>query len=445
MRSSCVAHPTHDPLILIRQWQLRLCEGNYVAAALMSYFEYWHNIKSSNKSQASSANDVAEKHGDERVQDESLWQRHSVEELEAGLMGIAKRDKIREALDLLENKLHIITVGRNPNPRYSFDATKHYLFRPDVVNALSRASYPSAENRTSNDDLSQMDVREPVDAPEAANPSAINRNPSAINRNAIEETSLEIPLEKKKDRSIDRSRPTTPPSAFAILEKQPETETAEKSAEVGLLTELSPPSEAHPLRGAAPLPERWLAWGFDEGLNARATQALAGKWTEEQLLAILDASDRGGDRTKYLMRCLTNEPPVVKTAHRSYHVESGVVVEGVFAMEPPPALVAIMPAVEKAPTPIMDAVLSSTETMWQQVIAEVSVAEPTLTKCLQNSKLERIEEEDGQLRYVVVGVDPQFQEWVAKQAVLRIKRTLGSFIKMPMRSFELEVGTGVAA
>ena len=44
MRTSCITHPPKDPLIMIRQWQVALCEGNTTAAALLSFFEYWHNL-----------------------------------------------------------------------------------------------------------------------------------------------------------------------------------------------------------------------------------------------------------------------------------------------------------------------------------------------------------------------------------------------------------------
>lgn len=76
--------------------------------------------------------------------------------------------------------------------------------------------------------------------------------------------------------------------------------------------------------------------------------------------------------------------------------------------------------------------------MWQQVIAEVSVAEPTLTKSLAGSTLERIDDE-GLLVFRVQGVDPRYAEWVKQQASIRIKRTLGSMVKVPLRLFELEI------
>lgn len=45
MNNTCIQHPTRDPLIVIRQWQLDFCESNHCAAALLSFFEYWHNIR----------------------------------------------------------------------------------------------------------------------------------------------------------------------------------------------------------------------------------------------------------------------------------------------------------------------------------------------------------------------------------------------------------------
>jgi hypothetical protein len=45
MKVSCIKHPSNERLIVIHQWQLDFCEGNITQTALLSFFEYWHNVK----------------------------------------------------------------------------------------------------------------------------------------------------------------------------------------------------------------------------------------------------------------------------------------------------------------------------------------------------------------------------------------------------------------
>lgn len=133
MKTSCINHPAKEPLIIIRKWQVEACDGNHCAAALLSFFEYWHNIRLEQSIKAAQANDIAERHGDGRTQDESFIQWHSSNDLERGLLGLYAHGKIAEAVNLLSGKGFIRTL-RNPNPRYKFDATKHFVFNEDAVN-----------------------------------------------------------------------------------------------------------------------------------------------------------------------------------------------------------------------------------------------------------------------------------------------------------------------
>ena len=133
MQTSCVQYPANDPVIVVHRSIFELCERNYTAAAVLSYFAYWHNIKLEMQAKARQANDVAESHGDKRTQDESLWQFHTEEDIEFHIMS-ASRKTIREAIRYLEER-GFITTGSNPIPRYHFDKTRYILFHPDVVNS----------------------------------------------------------------------------------------------------------------------------------------------------------------------------------------------------------------------------------------------------------------------------------------------------------------------
>ncbi|MDQ3254016.1 MAG: hypothetical protein M3R15_08935, partial [Acidobacteriota bacterium] len=133
MKVSCITHPSNEHFIKIHPWQIDACDGNECAAALLSFFEYFHNIKLEQALKAKQANDIAEVHGDRRAQDETLYQFHSEEELERGVV-IYKRRSMYEALRLLHEK-GFVTLHQNPYNRYKFDKTRYFLFHPEVVNA----------------------------------------------------------------------------------------------------------------------------------------------------------------------------------------------------------------------------------------------------------------------------------------------------------------------
>ena len=48
---------------------MALCDNHHCAAALLSFFEYWHNVKLEQRQQAEHANRVARQHGEEGTQD----------------------------------------------------------------------------------------------------------------------------------------------------------------------------------------------------------------------------------------------------------------------------------------------------------------------------------------------------------------------------------------
>lgn len=148
MKSSCINHPAREPMIIIRAWQLEACDGKACAAALLSFFEYMHNLKLEQVEKAKQFNNVAETHGDPRTQDESLYQWHTATDLERSTMIYSARS-MGEAIKLLEEK-GFISVHRNPNKRYAFDKTKHFLFHPEAVNQwLSDRSAKIADSSSS--------------------------------------------------------------------------------------------------------------------------------------------------------------------------------------------------------------------------------------------------------------------------------------------------------
>jgi hypothetical protein len=132
MKSSCIQHPASESLLIIRQWQIE-ATGTTCAAALLSFFEYWHDVKLGMREKARQANAVAVSHGDNGTQDASLYQFHTAEELHSGIMALYNKRSIREAI-LRLTEMGFISVHRNPNSRYKFDNTRHFLFYPEAVN-----------------------------------------------------------------------------------------------------------------------------------------------------------------------------------------------------------------------------------------------------------------------------------------------------------------------
>ncbi len=180
MKSSCISHPQREPLIIIRKWQVRFCDNDACAAALLSFFEYWHNIKLEQSAKAAQINAVEETHGDPPHQDTTLIQFHNEQDLVDGIL-IHKRDNIRQALALLESK-GAITILANPNPRYKFDKTRHFIFHPDVctaflVHCVPKSDNPSSENRRRSSENRRR--------------SSENRRRSAEKRPTIPETTTE--------------------------------------------------------------------------------------------------------------------------------------------------------------------------------------------------------------------------------------------------------------
>ena len=148
MKTTCIRHPERNPLLLIRQWQVEFCDENYCAAALLSVFEFFHNYKIEQSDRARHENDIAERHGDPRNQNESQQQFYNYKELADRLLGLYAERTISEAIRFLAEK-GVITIGRNPNQRYKFDKTNFYLFHPEVCNHWLDQHYFSSSGGSS--------------------------------------------------------------------------------------------------------------------------------------------------------------------------------------------------------------------------------------------------------------------------------------------------------
>lgn len=144
--TSSVPRIANDQFITIRASYVRICNGNAVAAALISYFETWHNYKLKALREWNLNQFAGPK--------PSTWQHHTIKELEKGIIGIGKRHSIDQAKEQLA-QMGIIVIGRNPDPKFAFDATLHYQFQPDAVAAM----LAFVENSKSGPDV-EIDISE---------------------------------------------------------------------------------------------------------------------------------------------------------------------------------------------------------------------------------------------------------------------------------------------
>lgn len=145
-KTSCVQPPENDRFAVVRNSYVLFCEGNHCAAALLNFFQFQYDRRVESSEESKRKNDIAETHGDRRTQDEGLWIFETADDLEIGLVGLFKREKIADAIALLQTR-GVIQVGSNPNPKYHFDKTKWFLFHPEVLKTWMKDCYPDARKQ----------------------------------------------------------------------------------------------------------------------------------------------------------------------------------------------------------------------------------------------------------------------------------------------------------
>ena len=184
MKITCTQHPVREPLLILRQWQLDFCEGNHCAAALLSQFEYWHNLRLDLNEQAQQANATARKYGQPPTPEASLLQFHTDEQLQAGLLDLYGTKKIREARHLLVEK-GAITEHLNPNPRYAFDKTLYFEFHPEVINAwLDQRRNPPPTDAAPADDNNPSSDQNALSGDSSINNVTSGKNAERVGKNA---------------------------------------------------------------------------------------------------------------------------------------------------------------------------------------------------------------------------------------------------------------------
>ncbi len=134
MKSSCLRFPRMDRFIRVHESLLIACDRNACAAALIAFFEGWHNYKIEQKEYTELYNTMAKDAKAAPIIDVSGWQFHTMAQLQAGVL-IYREDAINTALELLEKKEFIETeVPVHLRILHKTGRTRWFLLRADKIN-----------------------------------------------------------------------------------------------------------------------------------------------------------------------------------------------------------------------------------------------------------------------------------------------------------------------
>jgi|GEM_PF-928106 len=143
---SCINHPEKDYFLMLRNWQIEFCEGNKVAAGLLSILEYWYNIKYAQQQQKPEEN--------REIKD--LLQFHSEAELIDKMLSLTHTPaNVRKSINFLEKK-KVISIYRNPSKRYAYDRTRHFLLHPEVINQWLTEQYTQEKSKENQDVINNI-------------------------------------------------------------------------------------------------------------------------------------------------------------------------------------------------------------------------------------------------------------------------------------------------
>lgn len=177
--TTCIRHPEKNPYIQLFAWQVLFCQNNHCAALLLAYFTGWHDWKLRNDQYYARYNDISERHTGERPYIENAYLFFTTQDFIDGCMGLYSNKKtISDALELLV-ELGVISIHKNPNPRYYFDKTKYFRFYPATCNRWIAEHYPVCDDKSEN----TMQVSDYSDKPKTADRK--NENIPQSNDNSL--------------------------------------------------------------------------------------------------------------------------------------------------------------------------------------------------------------------------------------------------------------------
>jgi len=208
MRATSFPLLENEPLVIIRNSFLTLCDGDQTAAALLNNFVYWHDwcLQHGRHDQTASSADP-----DHKSIDPECWFWKTVEDLSRDLLGGWGEKKIRLAVALIETKGFAVS---RPNPINPWDRTKQYrLVVENLHSALSALEVPDASRAGENTDCPLVPAKTPTR--------------SGKNAGWAKSTTCgDSPI-----RQIDRMHPAKMPSLQSEITKSEITPTSSSSAE----------------------------------------------------------------------------------------------------------------------------------------------------------------------------------------------------------------------
>jgi hypothetical protein len=138
MRKSCIVQRPNSRLIVLHEDYIEICDGNMIAAMILSILIYWTDVKLAQREQEQEQRKAT----GENIPLTSLWIWKSQEGFQHDLLddkpGMRKvhRSTIATAIKLLKDKK--FTQSRR-NPHNNIDRTQQYLIDQDAINDAIKA------------------------------------------------------------------------------------------------------------------------------------------------------------------------------------------------------------------------------------------------------------------------------------------------------------------
>ena len=166
-RISSIANPQNNRLVIIREWQVRACEGDCCAAALLNFFIYWHDIKLDKQAK------IKYQKPNYEISDNDLLQWHTSEDLRQGLLDLYADRKIRKSIKLLE-ELGFISIHKNP--KYKRDQTRFFLLNVEEINQWLQDNNYSFDNSQNNNSTEDNNIQPKDQIQSVKRPTANGQN-----------------------------------------------------------------------------------------------------------------------------------------------------------------------------------------------------------------------------------------------------------------------------
>lgn len=308
MKSSCVQQPNNNRYIQVNEWQIAFCRQNHCAAFLLSHFMAWHDWKLNHDEYYSRANNIAELHGDGRPNNQNAYLFFTMEDLAEGILNLYGKNAINTALLLLE-ELQVISVHKNPNPRYHFDKTKYFMFYPEICNEWIKNNHKREENQNSPIDGLKRDI----DRLKASDRSSESNAPSIENKR---------PSLKKGGPITDTTSNTTSTNKVVVFLGEREKEVQEILD--ALVSEGFPEQKLQPPETVFSIHElykagacvRTFVGGYHNALIATETNEFSVNYLLKTVESLMKANNELGNRVTEFCELESNTTQVSITAER---------------------------------------------------------------------------------------------------------------------------------